>query len=112
MLSYFYENDFIRLSDETPENWEEAIRLSCQTFLEKGLIDERYEEEIIECVKKYGPYIVLIPGVAMPHSQEDSKGVHGTGISFTKFKRPISFEKGNPEKEANLFFYAGLKQFY
>lgn len=109
MLTYFYENNLIRFCNESPSNWEEAVQLSCETLLEKEIINQQYVDEIIECVKKYGPYIVIVPGVAMPHSSEESEGVFGTAISLTKMKDEVVFEEGNPEKNAKLFFTLAAK---
>lgn len=109
MLKYFYDNELIRFCNETPDNWEDAVILSCQTLLEKNIITQQYIDEIVECVQKYGPYIVIVPGVAMPHSSEDSQGVLGTAISFTKMNQDVVFEKGNEEKNARLFFTLAAK---
>lgn len=109
MLKYFYDNELIRFCDETPDNWEDAVILSCQTLLEKGIITQQYVEEIVACVQKYGPYIVIVPGVAMPHSSEDSQGILGTAISFTKMSHDVVFEEGNSEKNARLFFTLAAK---
>ncbi|EOI03069.1 hypothetical protein UAY_00816 [Enterococcus moraviensis ATCC BAA-383] len=109
MLKYFYENELIRFCENTPASWSEAITLSCQTLLEKGMITQQYIDEIIACVQKYGPYIVIVPGVAMPHSSEDSQGVLGTAISFTKMSQDVVFEDGNDEKNARLFFTLAAK---
>lgn len=109
MLKYFYDNNLIHFCEETPSNWEDAVILSCQTLLEKGFITQQYIDEIVECVQKYGPYIVIVPGVAMPHSSEDSQGVLGTAISFTKMSEDVIFEEGNPEKNARLFFTLAAK---
>ncbi|MDD6365849.1 MAG: PTS sugar transporter subunit IIA, partial [Stecheria intestinalis] len=51
-----------------------------------------------------GPYIILIPGVAMPHSTEGGALVHKTCISFMKLAKPVSFDDQDPEKYADLFF--------
>jgi PTS system ascorbate-specific IIA component len=109
MLKYFYDNDLIRLCEKTPETWQKAIELSCQTLIEKKLITQQYVDEIITCVQKYGPYIVIVPGVAMPHSSQDSEGVLGTAISFTKMPQDVVFEEGNEEKKARLFFTLAAK---
>ncbi|MBP1045230.1 PTS sugar transporter subunit IIA [Enterococcus sp. BWM-S5] len=109
MLKYFYENDLIRFSDRVPENWEDAVKISCENFLEKEIINQTYVDEIIACVKEFGPYIVIVPGVAMPHSSEKSEGVFGTGIAFTKMPEDVVFEEGNPEKNAKLFFTLAAK---
>lgn len=109
MLEYFYDNDLVRICSETPANWEEAVQMSCQNLLEKEIITQQYVDEIIDCVKKYGAYIVIVPGVAMPHSSEDSQGVLGTAISFTKMTKDVVFEEGNPQKNAQLFFTLAAK---
>ncbi|MFD2306409.1 PTS sugar transporter subunit IIA [Enterococcus termitis] len=109
MLRYFYDNDLIRFCKESTATWEEAVVQSCQTLLDKEIITQQYVEEIVTCVQKYGPYIVIVPGVAMPHSSEDSQGVLGTAISFTKMAQDVVFEEGNPEKNARLFFTLAAK---
>ncbi|MDR0921853.1 MAG: PTS sugar transporter subunit IIA [Lactobacillales bacterium] len=109
MLRYFYENELVTISQEKPENWEEAVRLSSKNLLEKKIINQTYVEEVVEAVKKYGPYIVIVPGVAMPHSTDKSEGVFGTAISFTKFEEPIYFAEGDEEKQARLFFTLAAK---
>ena len=86
------------------KDWEEAIRLACSPFVADGTVEPEYAEEVIRCVWKYGPYIVLFPGVAMPHSQEGGPLVHGTGICFMRLLEPVSFDSGDPEKWADLFF--------
>src|SRR5436190_1203805 len=43
------------------------------------------------------------------HSSEESEGVFGTAISFTKMSEEVVFEAGNPEKNARLFFTLAAK---
>ena len=85
-------------------SWQDAIRLSCSPFVNDGTVDDNYAEDIIRCVSKYGPYIVLLPGVAMPHSQEGGPLVHGTGVSFMRLKEGVSFDPDDSAKWADLFF--------
>lgn len=89
---------------EGADTWREAVRLSCRPLEQDGTVDETYADEIIRCVEEHGPYIVLIPGFAMPHSQENSGGAHGTGISFMKLEREVIFDGDDPEKHASVFF--------
>lgn len=110
MLKYFFDNELVKYSDKEITDWKEAIDESCQLLLEKKLIDQKYIDEIIRCVTEYGPYIVIVPQVAMPHSSEESEGVFGTAISFTKMKQPIVFEStDDEEKSAILFFTLAAK---
>ena len=78
--------------------------MSCQCLEEDGTIEPNYKEDIIACVEKYGPYIVIMPNVAMPHSQEGAKGVNKTAVAFMKLEKPVSFDENDPEKDAQLFF--------
>ncbi|MDR1505732.1 MAG: PTS sugar transporter subunit IIA [Treponema sp.] len=89
---------------ERAENWEDSIRQSCKLLIADGTVTEAYPEEIIDCVKTNGPYIVLMPGFALPHSMENSKNAHGTAIAFMKVKDPVFFDvqkkdPGGPQAE-------------
>lgn len=103
MLREFVEKKHCKFVDKA-ENWQDAIRLSCETLEADGTVESNYKEDIIACVEKYGPYIVIMPNVAMPHSQECAKGVNKTAIAFMKVKETVKFDPEDPEKDANLFF--------
>lgn len=103
MLREFVERKCCKFAEEAAD-WKEAIRMSCETLEANGIVEANYKNDIIECIEKYGPYIIIMPGVAMPHSQECAKGVHETAIAFMKLEKPVSFEPGNPQKDASLFF--------
>lgn len=109
MLQYFYDNDLINITNQEPKDWEEAIRISGKVLKEKELISDQYIEDVIRDVRAFGPYIVIVPNVAMPHSSAESQGVLGTGIGLTIFPTAISFEEGNSEKDAKLFFMLAAK---
>lgn len=74
-------------------------------FTQKHVIDQSYVDEIIQCVETFGPYIIIAPEVAMPHSSEESAGVFGTAISFTKFKQAVTFAGDQEAKTATLFLH-------
>lgn len=104
ILKTFVETDHYRFIDSV-DTWQDAIRQSCQPLEKDGTIDSSYSELIIECVEKYGPYIVIMPNVAMPHSTENAKGVYKTAISFMKVEKPVVFyDEEEGEKTAQLFF--------
>lgn len=103
MLREFVESKHYKFAEEAPD-WREAIRMSCESLEADGTVEADYKDQIISCVEKYGPYIVIMPDVAMPHCQEGARGVHKTTIGFMKLEKPVSFEEGNPEKDARLFF--------
>ncbi len=103
MLKEFVESKHCKFA-ESAKDWKDAIRMSCESLEADGTVEANYKEDIIKCVEKYGPYIVIIPGVAMPHSQENAVGVHKTAIGFMKLEQPVSFDPEDPEKDASLFF--------
>lgn len=103
MLREFVQNKHYKFAQEASD-WQEAIRMSCESLEADGTVEVNYKEDIIACVTKHGPYIVIMPNVAMPHSQEGAKGVNKTAVAFMKLEKPVSFEEGNPEKDAQLFF--------
>ena len=74
MLTYFWEQELIHYPDKEPVSWQEAIQESCLILL-KHIIDQSYVDEIIQCVETFGPYIIIAPEVAMPHSSEESAGI-------------------------------------
>ena len=47
MLTYFQEKDLVRISDQQPANWEEAIRISCDNLIEKEIINQIYVDEVV-----------------------------------------------------------------
>lgn len=103
MLREFVEQKHYKFAEKASD-WREAIRMSCESLEADGTVEGNYKEDIIACVEKYGPYIVIMPDVAMPHSQENATGVHKTAIGFMKLEQPVSFEPGDPDKDARLFF--------
>lgn len=103
MLKELVEKNLVSFHKEF-DNWEEAVRVSCEKLLENEIIDERYIEQVIDSVKKYGPYIVLAPKIAMPHSTQNAVGVHKTAIAFMRVEKPVHFEEGNPDRDAYIFF--------
>ena len=86
------------------DNWEDAIWGCAEPLMREGFIEEPYVKAVIDCVHKYGPYIVIAPNIAMPHSTEGAPGVLKTGIGFMKVKEPVHFDPEDPTKDARLFF--------
>jgi PTS system ascorbate-specific IIA component len=84
------------------DNWEDAIVASVQPLIDGGAVLPEYVDEIIKCIKKFGPYIIVAPNICMPHAQE-GKGVNETAICFMKTNKPVHFSD-DPEHDAQLFF--------
>ncbi|MDD3251334.1 MAG: PTS sugar transporter subunit IIA [Lachnospiraceae bacterium] len=103
MLREFVQLNHYKFAKKATD-WRDAIRMCCEPLEADGSVEADYKEQIIASIEKFGPYIVIMPDVAMPHCQEGAHGVHRTTISFMKLDEPVSFEEGNPEKNAKLFF--------
>ncbi|EJE7235979.1 BglG family transcription antiterminator [Clostridium botulinum] len=87
--------DFIKLNEEA-KDWEDAVRKSGEILMNNGCVKESYIDAMVNTVKNMGPYIVIAPGIAMPHAAPED-GVLKTGISMLTLKDPISF--GNAEHD-------------
>lgn len=73
MLREFVEQKHYKFAAEAPD-WKEAIRMSCESLEADGTIEANYKEDIVACVEKYGPYIVLMPNIAIPILRKGLKG--------------------------------------
>ena len=103
LLKTFVEKNHY-LFAESAKDWRDSIRMSCQPLEADGTLNEKYADEVIACVEEHGPYIVIVPGIAIPHAMENSVGVNRTAIGFMKLEQPVSFDDSDPEKSATLFF--------
>ena len=86
------------------DHWEEAIQASYEPLLKEQVVEDVYVQAVIDCVNKFGPYIVIVPDIAMPHSTEGAKGCNGTAVSFMKVEEAVDFDPEDLEKKARLFF--------
>lgn len=86
------ENDSIRLNQEA-STWQEAVRVATAPLVENGSVEERYVDAIIASTEQYGPYYILMPGMAMPHSRPED-GVKKDSFSLVTLKEPVTFSDG------------------
>ena len=86
-----------KFADEA-ESWRDAIRMSCAPLEADGSVTADYKEEIIRAVERYGPYIIIMPNVAIPHAQKCTDSVKRTAVSFLKLKKPVCFMDGEQKE--------------
>lgn len=72
------------------DDWREAIRLVGELYEDRGIADCEYTEAMIGAVEEFGPYMVLVPGVAMPHAKS-MNGVHRSGQVVVTLASPVCF---------------------
>ena len=104
LLRQLFELKHYNFVDESM-SWQEALRKCIDPLLADGSVEPEYADCLIENVEKRGPYIVLLPGVAMPHAVEGAVGTNREAISFMHVKEPIHFgAEDDPDTTATIFF--------
>jgi len=76
--------------------WQEAVRAVGRLMADSDVVEERYIDAMIETVKELGPYIVIAPGIAMPHALPE-KGVKQNCMGIITLDPPIEF--GNEDND-------------
>ncbi|MDG6881449.1 Ascorbate-specific phosphotransferase enzyme IIA component [Phocoenobacter uteri] len=84
------ENNSIKLN-QTATSWEDAIKIGTDMLVASGAIEPRYYDNIISKVKEMGPYIILAPGLAMPHARPE-EGVIKTAFALVTLTEPVFFD--------------------
>ena len=72
------------------KNWEEAVRHAGRLLVDGGYADEIYIDSMLNVVKEFGPYIVILPGVALAHARPED-GAKKIGLSLVTLKDPVNF---------------------
>lgn len=90
-------------------DWEDAIRIVGKLYEQQGIASMEYAEAMINGVKEFGPYMVLTPGVAMPHAKS-AAGVKRAGTAVVTLKNPVEFgSEANDPVDVLISFAAGDK---
>ncbi|SHH97620.1 PTS sugar transporter subunit IIA [Clostridium grantii] len=78
-------------------SWEEAVKICTDMLVEVDAINLSYYDNIIDFTKDIGPYYVIAPGLAMPHSRPGTS-VKENCFSLITLEKPIKFgsEKNDP----------------
>lgn len=94
MLKQLLAADMIQII-EYCHDWREAVSLSCQPLLDKGIVEKRYVDAIYRSHEAIGPYYVVGPGIAMPHARPED-GANKLGLALTLIKSGVTFHsEGN-----------------
>lgn len=71
-------------------DWKDALVKGSDILKIDNIIESRYVDEMINSVEKFGPYIVISPGVALGHARPEH-GAIKQGITISTLKKPIKF---------------------
>jgi len=85
------------------EDWRDVVRQVGRLMVATGGVEERYIEGMIRTAEELGPYIVVAPGIAMPHSRPED-GVLEPCMALITLREPIEF--GNPENDPVRLVFA------
>lgn len=80
----------------TAPDWRAAVRAGGQLLVAQGAATPQYVDGMIRTVEEFGPYVVLAPGMALPHSRPED-GALKTGFSLITLATPVAF--GVPEND-------------
>ena len=72
------------------KDWKEAVKKGGEPLVEHGYIEPRYIDAMIDTVNEVGPYIVIAPGIAMPHARPED-GVTQVCMSLITLTKPVEF---------------------
>ena len=78
------------------DTWEDAVRAVGRLMVDTGTVEERYIDGMINTAKELGPYIVIAPGIAIPHSRPED-GVLQPCMALITVDPPVNF--GNPDND-------------
>ncbi|MGL4677195.1 MAG: PTS sugar transporter subunit IIA [Brevinema sp.] len=71
-------------------SWENAVRLVAKPLLDGDFINSTYVDAMVNNIHNLGSYMIIIPGVAMPHSRPED-GCSKSGLSLLILDTPVLF---------------------
>lgn len=85
------------LLDVRADDWRHAIRLAAGPLVRASFVEESYIAAMEKVVGDFGPYFVLVPGVALAHARPEGH-VRRSGLSFCRLAPPVFFghEENDP----------------
>jgi mannitol/fructose-specific phosphotransferase system IIA component (Ntr-type) len=75
-------------------DWRDAVRAAGALLVRADKVEPRYVDAMIRMSEDIGPYIVIIPGVALPHARPED-GVREACMSLVTLAPPVSFGNAN-----------------
>jgi len=82
--------------DVEAHDWTDAVKAAGFLLVQCGYVEERYVDEMVRMVHRLGPYMLVAPGVALPHARPEA-GVKKVGASMVRLSKPVRF----PGREDN-----------
>lgn len=95
------------LLNQPATEWRQAVRLAGAGLVASGRTTAEYTEAMIATIEELGPYVVIAPGLAMPHARPNDS-VLETGMSLVTLAEPVSFGHSKNDPVRVVFGLAAL----
>ncbi|MBM7585747.1 transcriptional antiterminator/mannitol/fructose-specific phosphotransferase system IIA component (Ntr-type) [Bacillus pakistanensis] len=82
-------------------DWKAAIALAAEPLIQNNHISPSYIDAMISNIETLGPYVIVGPEIAIPHSRPEN-GVHHVGMSLLKLDQPVHV-LDSPEHPVKIF---------
>ena len=76
--------------------WQDAVRAAGHLLVRVRAAESRYIDAMLRTAEELGPYVVLAPGLALPHARPED-GALNVGFSAVTLAAPVEF--GNPDND-------------
>jgi PTS system ascorbate-specific IIA component len=84
-----------------------AIEIAGELLVQSGKAKHSYVASMLEAVERFGPYIVIAPGIALAHGKP-SEDVIETGLSLLVLKQAIEFQHAQNDPVQLVFGLAAI----
>lgn len=71
-------------------HWREAVEIAGGMLVEAGCVRPGYTKKLIDVIDKFGPYIVIAPGLALVHAQPSADSLK-RGLVAVTFPDGVNF---------------------
>ena len=95
MLEKWLEPQCVSLHNKAA-SYKDAISIGGDLLISAGKATDSFKDRMISAVEEFGPYMVIAPGIAIPHARPED-GALAVGLSLVTLDTPVNF--GNPEND-------------
>ncbi|BBQ85433.1 MULTISPECIES: PTS sugar transporter subunit IIA [Enterobacteriaceae] len=90
---------------QSVSDWKEAIQIAGRPLLDEGAISPVYIDSIIKQKEEIGPYFVIAPRIAMPHTRPE-QGAMALGLSIVKLGQAVEFNSEENDPVDAIFMFS------
>lgn len=76
--------------NQTAADWRAAVRAAGNLLVQTGGVEPRYVDAMLRAAQELGPYIVLAPGLALPHARPED-GALQASLALVTLRPPVEF---------------------